>query len=342
MATSSFLAQFSEDELSHIYSLREVDQKSTLEFWVKAIHIFCLENGKLGFTMQDVTTAFAVDGLLPGFFDKSLVELLKQGHIINISELQNEPRSNDIISTLFSSLWSTVFEKEVDLTSKSFLSSSLWDEFIAAIVSHARKLPVRDLGLSRLAIPGFPFTFFNFLETAISDIADDAKRQSWSSWLRKLSIVDLENIILKMARSGLAIADEKLVRIIVSTGDSSSKTMTDVSTAFIELRITIHDISRRLNDLHEKIQSYTQTAISAKARSDTPTALMYLKLRKNAESTQQRLLQAQYSLEECLQVSCRFSLQTLFSTLRYYFDRRWREAKSIKLLLTRTPQLPRH
>lgn len=308
MATSSFLAQFNEDELSHMYSLREADQKSTLEFWVKAIHLFSLENGKLSFTMQDVITAFTVDGLLPGFFDKSLVELLKQGYVINLSELQNEPRSNDILSTIFSSLWSTVFEKEVDLSSKSFLSSSLWDEFIATVLSHAGKLPTRDLGLSRLAIPGFQFTFFNFLENAISDIADDEKKQSWLSWLRKLSTADLDNIILKMTRSGMAIADDKLVRIVVSATDSSTKTATEVSTAFIELRITVHDISRRLNDLHEKIRSYTQTAISAKARADTPTALMYLKLRKNAESTQQKLLQAQYSLEECLQVSCRFSL----------------------------------
>lgn len=331
MAASSFLAQFSEDELSHIYSLREADQKSTLDFWVKAIHVFCIESGKLCFTMQDVTTAFTVDGLLPGFFDKSLVELLKQGYITNISELQIETRSNDIISTLFSTLWSSVFEKEVDYSSKSFLSSSLWDDFISIVLSHARKLSARDLGLSRIAIPGFPFTFANFLENAVSDIADEAKKQSWLTWLRKLSIPDLDNIILKMTRSGLAIADDKLVRITVPVSGSSSKTSTEVSTAFIELRITIHDISRRLNDLHDKIRSYTQTALSAKARSDTSTALMYLKLRKNAESTQKRLLEAQYSLEECLQVSCRIIVGKRNDHSCYSVYRPWKEVKSTRL-----------
>lgn len=297
----SFLSVYGEEELSHIYSLLGAEEKPTLEFWKRHLRDYSLEKPCLTFTVEEIVSSFTIDGLIPGFFEKSITELLKQKDIYDTDDISKES-SADLVTYLFSTLWSTVFDKSVDWKSKRLCSANLLNELRGYITSYAVTIPSRHLCFSRKNIPGFQYNFLVFLEASVNQILDLNTRQIWLRWIQHLSVDEMNTIISKLVADKVLVCNEKVIKVLPSPNDSSVLHNLEAATANLDIHTTLHSISCRLGETGKKIQDYTKSAILAKSRSDVQSALMFLKLKKNAESTQRSLLQAQYNLEECLQV----------------------------------------
>lgn len=291
------LSKLGEEDLSYLFSLRAVTESATLDFWIENLFKYSLESGKLVLSVEEIISAFTRDGIVPGFFDQTAKELTKQKHLSILEDMIDDTKS-DLVTYLISSLWSAVFDEKKNSSNQKLISTQLVDQIESFVCSYAKNLPPKDLGFSKNTIVGFDYNFKDFLEKACScSTVNDAAL--WISWVQQLNDSDIGNLVSLMTKRGILISDEKSIKVIT---DASNPSTNNVSGAFLDIRLSLHDISRRLILLNKKIDSYTHNAVSAKARSDSSTALMYLKLRKNSQSTQQRLLQAQYSLEECLQV----------------------------------------
>lgn len=339
----SFLNSYNEEQLSHFFSLRGADEKATLEFWKRNLRQYCLENGKFCFTIDDVISSFTVDGLVPGYFDKSLVHLLKEKSVIDKEELKKESNVN-LVTYMFSSLWSSVFENSLDLSSKSLFSASILNEIESHIVKHANALNIKERAFLRFPIQGFKYNFQCFLEEAMEQISDLSIRPLWSSWVKQISAEELDTLLSALARNKVVIFDDKVIKVLghIERNLPSNEIEIQAAAAFLDVRKTLHSIAKRIAELQEQSQKYTKSAISAKSRSDVSSALMFLKLKKNTESTLQRLLQAQYNLEECLQVCVQNIITKTIITCIFLPYRQWKEAKLMNWLLTHTHLHQKH
>lgn len=287
-----------DDSLANLYSLRGAEELSTLQFWKRSLHAYCLSKKKLVFTASDIVTAFTVRGLVPAYFDKSLALLIKGKNVIDSQELLSSEPVN-ILSSMISALWTSVFDT-VKTDSRSLVCVSLLEEFELIIAGLAKGREKRDLVFTRSLSVCEEYDFrFVMKQTAMKGSFGD-----WVTLIQQLSENDFNLLLCYLNRKGLVAFDDKVVQVLKPTakGKSVPDAVSEADRAFLDIRLTIRNIDSRVEKLQKKCAEYTKKALAAKSRNDSTSALMYLKLRKTSEVTIQRLSQAHYNLEDCLQV----------------------------------------
>ena len=324
-------------KLLYLYSESNIEDDAVWRFWKTALHSYFLQHPQsFTFRVQDMIDAYTVGVLYPTSFLHVLPKLQAEGVLLNYDDFlkstgsttvttsatassssssgQNENQESSLISSFISTVW-TIGEKWLSSTEANpslvskdqvLLYATPLEKLAQLVPAYVKPKDENELIYTLRDIPQFSYLFSTFLKEINQQLASSESNLMYSlqeTWNHHENLITFAKFLVKKE---LAHVHEDIVQVIkpIDIKSPSKQAVKGPPSTFyislMQVRLSIHQIEKKIVEFETKSNEHKQKAIRAKASGNTEAALSQLKLKRSTEEQIKRLVGAQHTLEESL------------------------------------------
>ena len=282
------------DRILHLYSEASATEPDTLAFWEEEIKKHCLNNRTLTVTVDALVKAYIVDDIFPSSCESALKHL----NITTKSVLRKEDLAVnvDMVSALLSkvSIWSSTMLSGTN-TGKtiSYASAGMISEVESALMKFVSELEERDTVVFVKSSRSSPaqFTFMQMLRNSAATTNPHIKTEV-REYLTDITEEDAYLIMGHMLKHNLAVlsADGSMMKVLSHSAPTAAGTnllsyfssiikptpegttckppagnvITDADLASLQLRASISQVEKRIDELNAGIAGLLNKAKACK------------------------------------------------------------------------------
>jgi hypothetical protein len=273
-------------KLLYLYSDSNVGEVDVVAFWARSVHLFCTHRRSVVINTDEFVEVFIVNGIFPTSFGIVISQLEKDKVLLSatllprlgsneINSLPTDQEPSSLIPTLVSSvfqlsdfivnsMFSGLSINDSSTKNKTFYNFGLLSDIERVVLEAATTKDQSELAFTLNNVPGFPFSLTTFLSEAITSA------RNLDSEIRQvmLNVVCHEtDIVLRFMSRNRTLStkgDFALILVPSSASVSASKQASSFNVSLLRVRLSIHHIQNKVDNMQAKMAQHKQQAIKAK------------------------------------------------------------------------------